>query len=176
VPGEAIVFNAFIDNKSDRYINELSVKLIQQLKFHANSKTRSCTRNVANIINPNKIPGRDIYNWDRGQLLIPSVCPSSNGTCKIIEIHYCVQFSFGASSSLDSHLSIPIKIGTIPLRNEQIEETNLLTPSLPTYEECMFGSNPNKELAVHFDKGDVLENDSNIFKPSYPYYKDYSVS
>ena len=39
----------------------------------------------------------------------------------------------------------------------------------------MFGSNPNKELGINFDKGEIIESDSNEFRPMYPVYKDYSI-
>jgi hypothetical protein len=39
----------------------------------------------------------------------------------------------------------------------------------------MFGTNPNKELGINFEKGEVVESDSNEFRPMYPIYKDYSI-
>jgi hypothetical protein len=43
------------------------------------------------------------------------------------------------------------------------------------YLKGMFGTNPNKELGINFEKGEVVESDSNEFRPMYPIYKDYSI-
>jgi hypothetical protein len=88
-----------------------------------------------------EIQPRSVEKWDRGRLIIPSVCSTSNGTCRIIEVSYTVVFTFGASSSFDENLTIPVTIGTMPLRD--ISEFSLAPsapmemPSPPSYEACM---------------------------------------
>lgn len=177
VPGESILFNAEIDNRSNRELDSIKVKLVQDLKFHATTKSRTSQRNVAEVVYSNVIRPCSIESWNKGTLVIPPVCPSSNGACKIIEISYSVVFVFGASNSIDSNLAIPIYIGTIPLR--QLENTSNNTssayPSAPSYQECMFGANPNQEFDSGFQKGELIESDLSTFKPFYPYYKDYSI-
>lgn len=173
VPGEPIIFNAYIDNRSDRELKKLRVRLKQHLKFHASGKTKSSLRWVTEIQNTHKVRPHSIENWLGGQLRIPSVCPSSNDTCRIIEISYSVIFIYGASNSIDSNVTIPITVGTIPLIQEN--ETTLSIPLAPSYEECMFGVNPNKELNNNIEKGEVIESDTDSFKPFYPVFRDYSV-
>ena len=163
----------------------MSVKLVQHLKFHANGKSKSCSRKVAEVNHHSSaIRPHSVEYWDRGCLVIPAVCTSSNGTCNIIQISYSVVFSFGASISVDSDLTVPIRIGTIPLKNSENTispfSIPLLEPSAPlapilTHDACIFGANPNKELGTNFEKGDVVESDSNEFTPLYPVYKDYSI-
>ena len=177
VPGEAIIFNAHIDNKSDRELSNLRVKLIQNLRFQASGRFKSTQRNVAEIVYNKTIRPNSIETWNRGHLVIPPVCPSSNGACKIIDICYSVVFVFGASTSIDSDLNIPIYIGTIPLRQDENNSNNpsVIMPSAPSYQECMFGVNPNKQFDNNIEKGEVIESDQGQFKPFYPYYKDYSI-
>ena len=91
VPGENIDFKASIENKSSRELKHLTVDLIQNLKFHASGETRKCSRKVAQVTYQSKIPSRSSENWTNGCLPIPAVCPSSNNTCKIIEISYIIK-------------------------------------------------------------------------------------
>ena len=141
----------------------MKVKLIQHVIFHATSKSRrdsrlkilclsqkdfsinlihlNYLRNVVEMRYHSEIEPLSVVKWDKGSLIIPAVCPTSNGTCRIIEVSYSIVFTFGASNSIDEHLSIPITIGTIPLRD--IEQLNI-TPSAPvemplppSYEACL---------------------------------------
>ena len=81
-----------------------------------------------------------------------------------------VNFMFEAANSLDSKLSIPIIIGSIPLTSDD----NLVKYDL-IFENCVFGSNTNKEFSFNLETGDVIESDSKSFKPFYPVYKNYLV-
>ncbi len=125
---------------------------------------------MAQTIHENKISKRSVENWSRGCLPIPAVCPSSNNTCKIIEISYMVNFMFGAANSLDSKLSIPIIIGSIPSTlDDQLVQYDVI------FENCIFGSNSKKELNINFNKDDAIESDSKTFNPIYPVYRNYLV-
>lgn len=177
VPGEAIVFNVAIDNKSNREVKEMTVNLIQVIKFHATRKSRTCTRNVASIQFPKRIAERSMEKWDNSVLVIPPVCSSSNMTCRIIEVSYMVTFNFDASGvAVSTDITIPIVIGTIPMAIQ----ANQMQPQLPfTYEADMFGPNTVQmpsENDAGADKGEMYESDANTFKPFYPYYKDYSIN
>lgn len=97
-------------------------------------------------------------------LLIPSVCPTSNGLSKIIDISYLLIFSFGVRGSLDRDLVIPVVIGTMPLRTESESSVHSYLP--PTYEESMFGA--EKSSGDESSKGDVYDSDVNSYRPLYP--------
>ncbi len=47
---------------------------------------------------------------------------SSKNTCKIIEISYNLVLTFGTNFSIDFELSIPIVIGTVPLKNTNLKD------------------------------------------------------
>ena len=50
--------------------------------------------------------------WENATLVIPPVCPSSNGLCHIIEIRYFLVLNFDATGmSVSTDLKIPITIG-----------------------------------------------------------------
>ncbi|CAF0904985.1 unnamed protein product [Brachionus calyciflorus] len=177
VPGEAIVFNATMDNKSSREIKEMSVNLIQVMRFHATRKTRTCVRNVAQIKFPKHVDERTVETWQNSVLVIPPVCSSSNGTCRIIEVGYKVVFNFDASGiAVSKDLDIPIVIGTIPLSLQP----SMPAPNIPfTYEGCIFGPNPvdfGNEISGGNNKGETIESDLNTYKPFYPFYKDFSLN
>ncbi|RNA22081.1 Arrestin domain-containing 3, partial [Brachionus plicatilis] len=150
---------------------------IQVMRFHARGKSKTSFRNVAVIEYPNRIRERSFENWYNSFLPIPSVCPSSNGTCRIIEISYKIVFNFDASGlSKSKDMEIPIIIGTIPLSSDH--ETN--APNFPfTYEGCVFGANPvdlSNEIGINNSRGETIESDLNSFKPYYPFYKDFSMN
>ena len=184
MPGEAILFNAKIDNKSNRELNVMRVKLYQNAVFRAQGHTRHSSRNVAEISHKNKVAPQTVETWN-GRLVIPSVCPSSGTLCQIIKVSYVIYMTFGASNSIDSNLEIPVTIGTIPLQNEMPSNNNLnistiqnnmLSGDPPSYEACMFGANPNKELIeTNYERGELVESNSNNFTPLYPVYKDFSI-
>ena len=77
---------------------------------------------------------------------------------------------FGAANSLDSKLSIPIIIGSIPSTlDDQLVQYDVI------FENCIFGSNSKKELNINFNKDDAIESDSKTFNPIYPVYRNYLV-
>jgi hypothetical protein len=128
VPGESLVFNAFIDNKSDKDIKRMDVSLLQNIIFYAHKpkKRKSCFRNIASISFNKIIPPRTIEYWKRGTLIIPPVISSSNETCKIIDINYTVIMSFDVSEVLIStRISIPIVILFIYLNILYSFKTNI---------------------------------------------------
>lgn len=126
MPGELIVFNATINNNSNRKIKKMSVNLIKRTTFHSTRKSSKFYQNIAQIDYPNVINERSFETWSNSILLIPTVCPSSNGTCKIIEVSYKVSLNFDSSGiSASKKLKIPITIGTIPFHyNNNVNSGN----------------------------------------------------
>lgn len=174
VPGEAIVFSVNIDNRSSREIKIMQVDLVQQIKFHATNKTRTCTRHVAAIRFPGKIGIRKQENWENISLVVPPVCSSSNGTCRIIDVRYAINLNFDAGGlAISKDLSIPVVIGTIPLMNLGIP----VPQNWPlSYQASIFDPTPSQEMPPEYEtKGEVVESDQSSFRPHYPYYKDFSI-
>lgn len=168
VPGECIVFNANIDNKSNRDVKDVAVDLYQLIHFHATTKTYTERRSVAKIKYPNSIAAQAQAKWDNSVLLIPSVCSSSNGTCKIIVVEYQLVLKFSVSGAMSKELKIPITIGTVPLSYEPLNYPF-------TYEGDTLAPNTLFDNAKEEDKGEIVDTNNNVYKPVYPYYKDISL-
>ena len=106
------------------------------------------------MICPDKIDANSQGKWlDQNSkfLRIPPVCSSHDGICAIIKVSYEVRFNFGAGGmSTSRDVSIPIKIGTIPIRNENIpnipqdliqdERTPLMPIPVPMPEKTIHSS------------------------------------
>lgn len=152
----------------------MQVDLVQQIRFHATTKSRTCRRHVATVRFPGKIAARQQENWENISLVVPPVCSSWNGTCRIIEVNYAINLNFDASGlAVSKDMTIPIVIGTIPLMNMGMP----VPTSLPlTYQASIFDPSPNQEMPPDYEtKGEMVESDVNSFRPFYPYYKDYSI-
>lgn len=181
VPGEAIVFSVNIDNKSSSEIKTMQVDLVQQISFHGRwsgqRKVRTSIRHVASIRFPGKVLARNQENWENISLLIPPVSSSSNGTCRIIEVRYAINLNIDAGGmTMSKDLTIPIVIGTIPLMNMGLPLAGSNLPPL-SYQASIFDPTPNEEMPPEYEtKGEVVETDENSFRPSYPYYKDFSLT
>ncbi|CAF0761104.1 unnamed protein product [Brachionus calyciflorus] len=171
VPGEGIVFDITVNNKSNRLISRMSVSLIQKIKFKANYRTKLSYRTIENFRFPSSVQERSIVKWDNSVLIIPPICPTSDGRCKIIDVSYLVLFDFCASGlSLTKEMLIPIVIGTIPLR-PQVER--IWNDELISYEECKFGPYPDKISFDEEDFDDIMETTEEKFKPLYPFFKEF---
>ena len=174
MPGESLICNADIDNKSSRDIKEMSVSLVQNIRFIATTKSKIVRRVVSNIMFPNMVKEKSFQDWNNIILPIPSICSTSNGVSKIIEVNYFVIFNFDTSGiAVSKDLTIPITIGTIPLRDDVNSVPS--TPLPYSFERCMFGPNTNLSQQEEI-KGEYYENDSNTYIPLYPIYNDYSIA
>ena len=168
IPGEDIVFNAMIDNRSSKGLNRLTVSLIQRIKFHGKNRSKECIRNVASVNLHKPVASKSVENWNNVLLKIPPVCSTTQGSSRLIEVSYLLAFTFGAvAPKLATDLVLPIVIGTIPIR--QNFATDNFVPVPFSYEPSIFEPNPVLMPSEFFYNGDVIESD-NEFRPSYPYY------
>ena len=104
MPGERLSFKVEIDNKSDYEIIEMSVKIKQKIYFHATDESQKRVRKVAQLDYPISIPKKRLVVWS-DDILIPPVCASTNGTCRIIQVFYGVLLNFNpATLSLSKKL------------------------------------------------------------------------
>lgn len=115
VPGEMIVFNADINNKSNRTMTCSKASLIQQVKYHATNKTRT-VNNCLQEQRHGKIEGGGTDVWRNERLFIPPVPPSYLLGCKIIDIRYLVMITVDPSGiGFDLDVPVEVVIGSIPL-------------------------------------------------------------
>lgn len=160
VPGEAIDFELTLANKTSEQITEITVSLMQKIKLHAENRTKQCSRRVAMIAYPKKLAPKSTETW-KCCLVIPPVCSSSNGKSRLIEVYYSLYAVYVASGlASNTELTIPITIGT---------KSNLPN-AVMIYELSHFEQSAFKGVLL---KGEVTENDTNTFKPYYPYLKSH---
>jgi tetrahydromethanopterin S-methyltransferase subunit E len=106
--------------------------------------------------------------WNNVNFKIPSVCPSSNGTSKVLEIAYCLILEIGPPGpSTYLRVKIPITIGTIPINKEDVQ----VSFGEQSFEKSFFGSSQQGKQG---DIGVVIQMDKD-YVPSYPYFKDYKM-
>ena len=166
VCGEAIVFNATLNNQSSRKIPLVVLKLVQILKFHTKSKVKTIAREVTHIVFNKEIQPMSRVDWDNSVLTIPSVCPSSQNTSRLIEVSYTLVLSVEPSwPSSPLALKIPITIGSVPFRSSSFSNFDSLNNAydLPTYQECVFDIDSSNQIADE-------QNDDINFAPLYPIY------
>lgn len=169
VPGERIAFNVNINNKSNKELSDMLVDLYQIIYFHGTTKTYTDKRVVKSIKYPSNIKQHSQINWENSDLLIPPVCASGNGTCKLIVVEYQLVLKYIESSAESKELKIPLVIGTMPLSQE-------LLNSPVTYENDSFIEIYAVALDTKDDdKGELIESNTSTYKPVYPYYKDLSL-
>ena len=119
VPGEELVFNASIDNKSNYVMKSISLKIIQNVLWITRRGSRIIRRQSAEIVWPKKIDKKKYDEWNNTSVTIPSTCSSSIGNSKIFKIFYCAVLHVNPAGPYCSfEASIPIVIGTVPLTND----------------------------------------------------------
>ena len=180
MPGESLFFTINIENKSSNKAKITAVEIIQRTRFNATAKTRTELRTVAKVNYPKIIPP-GLNETLTSSLVIPPVCSTSNGLCRIIEVSYEATLRFGSTGvGFDKSVIVPVVVGTVPLMQVAIsaQDAKAMGAQVPSYEACMFGVNqagstiPN-DLET---KGEFVESDAKNYKPLYPYFKDLATA
>ena len=92
----------------------MNVSLVQKIKLRANFKSKTSYKTMENFRFPSKVYEKSIVNWKNSVLIIPPICPTSNGNSKIIDISYLVLLDFYVSGPhLVKEIAIPVTIGSI---------------------------------------------------------------
>ncbi|XP_062620954.1 arrestin domain-containing protein 3-like isoform X2 [Saccostrea cucullata] len=193
VPGEAITFNAEIQNMTSRVCGT-HVKLYMTTVFHATTKSKTTTSEVARVVHQDIQPG-ETETWSGDRLVIPPLPPSFLVGCQIIDINYYFELIVDPSGpAIDLHVPLLIIIGTIPLRTvvqqyqAQYGISSPAQPALPapgpapsappvggasimsdlpppSYNECVFGkTNIREEDDSEHTRGEM------DYAPAYTYY------
>ena len=88
----------------------MRIELVQKLKFFSTSKTKTTSNRAGVWYYEKYLEPHSVEEWV-SSILLPPLCPSSNGLCKIIEISYMLIFNFdveGSATSTDLPISIVI--------------------------------------------------------------------
>lgn len=187
VPGEPIVYNIEIVNRSSQTIEGVYLLLYQTITYkgHSRSTTHYKIEKQKFILSedvPYDIPPHQTKKFN-GATIIPSLPPSKLDGCSFIDIEYLVKLKI-SSVWCRLFLERAIVIGSIPVRRQSARpsappitgrttspsqiELSVQDPtsndemSPPSYEECMVGNYEIKD-----DEGNPISSSGN---PVYPYY------
>ncbi|XP_062579348.1 arrestin domain-containing protein 3-like [Saccostrea cucullata] len=191
VPGEAIYFNAEVQNMTTR-VCKILAKLYMTTVFHTAKKSKTTHSEVAKVVYQDIRPG-DTETWS-GRLIVPPLPPSHLQGCRIIDPTYYLELIVDPSGpAFDLHVPVLVIIGTIPLysvveqyrtlhgfsapEQPELPPTHTATPVTtnvgaapttnlppPSYSECVFGkTNIREESDSEHTKGQM------DFAPAYVY-------
>lgn len=126
VCGQKASFLVCYNNDSSTTVAQTTVQLVRTNQYNADTpKTRVKLGNEGiKMSSFEGVPGKTAKNVEV-HLVIPSVAPSSDGSCRVLIIAYEIHITavFGGLHS-DHTLKIPIVVGTVPFLSPE-----LLTPS-----------------------------------------------
>ena len=140
VSGEMLSFKTILDNKSSGSMKYVSFRILQHIDCITISSSCTFTRLVSELACPIKIKARMYEEWN-DSVIIPKICPSSNGTSKIMKIRYsAVLYVDPSDLHSDFDAFIPIVIGTVPIiqDNQNFE--------LPSFEPSKIEAEKNDQL------------------------------
>jgi hypothetical protein len=115
VPGERLQFAVQIDNRSKRKINPFKVEFYERITIYAESRSTFDSRLITTVTNNKSIEPLQNYEWkdESSSFVLPPLCHTSNGLCRIIDIKYFLSLKFSPSGSASSAINIPISIGKL---------------------------------------------------------------
>lgn len=115
-PGEAILVNANVQNKTTRNMEALNAKLIQTIQYHGrhhgHTKTKTVQREVAKLYGPGIPKGQDA-TWENQPFGIPAL-PPTIANSRVITVHYKVKVYVGLPWGIDPYVKLHITMGTVP--------------------------------------------------------------
>ena len=133
------------------------------IKLTAESNTKIIKRFITTLVFPRAIPARSKEELNNVSIKIPALNGTMNKLTSLIEINYFVRLLFDIMGpSVEQELTIPIVIGTIPLRKIDTEP-----------EACSFEASTISGAFSIKDEhlvGEVIETNLNTFKIMFPIY------
>lgn len=101
----------------------LQLSLIQQIRVSNSRIPRNHTDIYVKLVKiecERIVKSQTSYDWHETVLKVPSTCSTLNSLSRIIDVNYALMLSFREASIISSttNLTIPIVIGTIPIRGK----------------------------------------------------------
>jgi hypothetical protein len=178
-------------------VNQVSVSLFQQVEYIATLKTNKQYNYIISLKLPAEIQPGAKQQFKDLSILVPPVCSSSDGNCKIIKVSYFLNLKYGKSGlSMNAHVNVPLTIGTIPFTKkelitdkEEIGAASTVSTSTSTFGSESASAPPEYSFRSSVDEsalkepsspppeynsavnGEMFDNDNKSFKPSYPFYE-----
>jgi len=124
VPGEQIIFDLHITNKSGQELTKWEIRLLQRTIYIAHDPGDNKIRKTTSILSFNlgdetRVKGGGVLKIDGESLTIPPLPPSCLHECDIMEVEYALKFE-GYLNHMEEKFRavIPLTIGTIPLASQ----------------------------------------------------------
>ncbi|XP_067010452.2 arrestin domain-containing protein 3 [Anabrus simplex] len=173
VPGQQIPVTVEVDNVTNKTLSSVMCSLQKVVVFttvRPSKESRVDTEKVCQLVLGGVKPN-DSSVWQE-RMILPVLPPSVLQHCNIIDINYCLVVEVrvpGLHHNLS--VSIPITVGTVPLRSYWPPNLPTAPPSVPphanlpppSYEECIFRPGGGSD-----DRHNASANSA--FMPRYPTY------
>jgi len=124
VPGEQIVFDLHITNKSGQELTKWEIRLLQRTIYIAHSPGDNKIRKTTSILSFNlgdetRVKAGGVLKINGESLTIPPLPPSCLHECDVMEVEYALKFE-GYLNHMEEKFRavIPLTIGTIPLATQ----------------------------------------------------------
>ncbi len=105
-----------IFNNSYRKIYPLKIFLVEKMTYFSRVNKQYCDKNIKTSISNNTcIEPLKNYEWNdtSSSFILPQLCHSSNGSCRIMLREYYLRLKVSPVDSLSFSLKIPITIGNL---------------------------------------------------------------
>ena len=165
-PGETIVIDLHIMNKTKKKIEAPIVSIIRQIRLNATYKSKTENSTIATIKMSKEVEAKTYVSFSEINLAIPLVCPSSLNYSRVIEVIYFLNVNINASGLVTAQgdIQMPIIIGTIPIVIDDPSNQEFTIKEL---------KNEKETLKHEFEEpaGDIFSTNIATFNPSYPLFK-----
>ncbi|XP_052831274.1 arrestin domain-containing protein 4 [Octopus bimaculoides] len=115
VPGEDILIDADITNRSPKVIYAIQASLLMNSTYHAQKKSISFLQMVNKRRDNYEMGYCEGRKWRNVRLAVPPYIPESNlDYCDLIEVEYSFQFKLELADNTEMRVDTPITIGMKP--------------------------------------------------------------
>ncbi|XP_059178582.1 uncharacterized protein LOC131957802 [Physella acuta] len=114
-PGEQIFVNLEASNESTKDCGLVKASLVQLVRFTASSESKTSTTVIRCVLGARLAKDSKVV-WQQQPVFVDAVPPSSKQlTCQNIKVTYALVVCIEVPLGLDLTLTLPIKLGTVPL-------------------------------------------------------------
>lgn len=121
-PGEAILINADVENRTSTDMKHVYTKLVQIITYRAyrldkeynkkKAKTKVIIKDIAKLVGPS-LPKEECVCWTNQAFGIPAIPPTIENS-KVITVQYRLKLMVAVQETYDPSLKLCVTIGTVP--------------------------------------------------------------
>ncbi|KAK7071200.1 hypothetical protein SK128_003820 [Halocaridina rubra] len=143
VPGEKLFMSGVVSNNSLTEMKYSEAKIVQNIKYHATSKTKEVLTTVQRVYRPS-IRARGKDTWSAVPLTIPAVATTDLQYCNIIDISYELKFLAKLGFCSSTSTATKLIIGSVPIqrRGVQPDPSPRMIPRGPLIPQPNFNNMP----------------------------------